>query len=201
MTETTPRREATRLRLIEAGIHEFATRGIDATSVEQLCEAAGFSRGAFYSNFSTKDDLCIAILEHHRDMVVEGLTRVYAEPPAEGGVSWATGTALQTYFRIIAPTDEFRVTLMEIRLRTTRVPELAARARDLHDDVRPVMVSFIDQLAAALGLRFTIPTEDLLQVFDALYFSELNLPAEQRTGHLIGQVAVALSRPIGDGNG
>lgn len=197
MSETTPRREATRLRLVEAAIREFAARGIDATSVEQLCEAAGFTRGAFYSNFATKDDLCVAILEHHRDLVMRGLTSVFAEPPEEGGVSWAAGTGLETFFRIIAPTDEFRVTLMEIRLRSTRVPELAARSDDLMDDVRPAMARFIDQLAETLGVRFTLPTEDLLQVFDALYFSELSRPPAQRSGQLLGSVALALSHPSG----
>ena len=50
-------------RLVEAAITQFAARGIDATSVEQLCDAAGFTRGAFYSNFASKDDLCTAIIE------------------------------------------------------------------------------------------------------------------------------------------
>ncbi len=72
MSETTRRREVTRHRLVEAAIDEFAIRGLDATSVEQLCEAAGFTRGAFYSNFATKDDLCVAIMEYHRDQVLGG---------------------------------------------------------------------------------------------------------------------------------
>ena len=70
MTDLTPRREATVGRLVEAAITQFAARGIDATSVEQLCEAAGFTRGAFYSNFTSKDDLCMAIIERYRDNVL-----------------------------------------------------------------------------------------------------------------------------------
>ena len=67
MSETTPRREATRQRLLQAAMGEFARHGIDATSVEQISEAAGFTRGAFYSNFEDKDALILALLEEtHR---------------------------------------------------------------------------------------------------------------------------------------
>lgn len=195
MSETTPRREATRLRLVHAGIDEFAARGIDATSVEQLCEAAGFSRGAFYSNFGTKDDLCVAILEHHRDEVMAGLDKAFSQPPDRPGLDWATGTALSTFFTIIAPTEQFRITLMEIRLRSLRSPELAARADALTSDVRPELVAFMERIAAQLGLRFRLPTEDLIEVFESLYF-QFNAQGTRGGDQLIGPVALALVEPV-----
>ena len=100
MTETTPRREATRNRLIQAAIHEFALRGIDATSVEQLCEQAGFTRGAFYSNFATKDDLCVAIIEHYCQQVEEGLDQIF-QPPADAGIEWAVNEAIPAFLSLI----------------------------------------------------------------------------------------------------
>ena len=48
-TEPTKRREDTRRRLVLAAIDEFSRRGIDATSVEHLCQAAGFTRGDSFS--------------------------------------------------------------------------------------------------------------------------------------------------------
>lgn len=195
MSETTPRREATRLRLVLGGINEFAARGIDATSVEQLCEAAGFSRGAFYSNFATKDDLCIAILEHHRDEVMAGLDKAFSQPPDQPSLDWATGTALSTFFAIIAPTEEFRITLMEIRLRSLRSPELAARADALTADIRPELVAFMKHIAGQLGLRFRLPIEDLIEVFESLYF-QFNAKGARASDQLIGPVALALSEPV-----
>ena len=147
MTDTTPRREQTRMRLVEAAIDEFAVRGLDATSVEQLCEAAGFSRGAFYSNFATKDDLCLAIMEFHRDQVLAGLTQVFDNLPEEADVEWVTGEALSDFFRIVAPTEHFQRTLVEIRLRSTRNPALAARVEQVTQETRPGMHRFIDDLA------------------------------------------------------
>lgn len=43
----------------------FAEHGVGATTVEQLASAAGFTRGAFYSNFATKEELAAAMLADH----------------------------------------------------------------------------------------------------------------------------------------
>lgn len=194
MTETTPRREQTRLRLVEAAIDEFAVRGIDATSVEQLCEAAGFSRGAFYSNFATKDDLCIAIMEYHRDLVLGGLAQVFDTLPQDAEIEWVTGSALTEFFRIVAPTEHFQRTLLEIRLRSTRSPALAERLASVHGDVRPGMLRFIDDLAEQLGVGFRLSTEQLLAVLESLFFYDMD-SARSDVRDLIGPVALALSQP------
>ncbi|MGO2153566.1 MAG: TetR/AcrR family transcriptional regulator, partial [Brevibacterium aurantiacum] len=57
------RRRHTRSTLVEAGMSVFAHKGIDGASIEEICEAAGFTRGAFYSNFSSRDDLVLATIE------------------------------------------------------------------------------------------------------------------------------------------
>ncbi|MBS1699429.1 MAG: TetR/AcrR family transcriptional regulator [Actinobacteria bacterium] len=50
-------RENTRARLLDAAAQVFAEEGLDGASVEAVCERAGFTRGAFYSNFESKDEL------------------------------------------------------------------------------------------------------------------------------------------------
>ena len=54
-------RSATRLKLIRSAPAVFAQQGIDGASVSDLCAAAGFTRGAFYSNFETKDELFLEL--------------------------------------------------------------------------------------------------------------------------------------------
>ena len=51
----------TREKLIEAARGTFAQNGYGATTIEQISEGAGFSKGAFYSNFDSKDDLALEI--------------------------------------------------------------------------------------------------------------------------------------------
>jgi len=62
---TRPTRDATRDKLFEAAARVFEEQGIGSASIEAIAAAAGFSRGAFYSNFNSKDDLIIAMLEDH----------------------------------------------------------------------------------------------------------------------------------------
>lgn len=63
---TRPTRDETRERLLQAAAQVFIDKGIGNTSIEDICDEAGFSRGAFYSNFSAKDELVIAILDAQR---------------------------------------------------------------------------------------------------------------------------------------
>src|SRR5271155_4214754 len=62
---TRPTRDDTREKLFEAAARVFEEQGIGGASIEAIAAAAGFSRGAFYSNFNSKDELIIAMLEEH----------------------------------------------------------------------------------------------------------------------------------------
>ena len=77
MTDTAPapsrRRENTRTRLMDAAAQLFAEEGIDATSVEAVCERAGFTRGAFYSNFASKEELFLALCERSAEATLATL--------------------------------------------------------------------------------------------------------------------------------
>jgi AcrR family transcriptional regulator len=62
---TRPTREETRQRIFEAAAGVFAEHGVAGATIEQIAAAAGFTRGAFYSNFAGKDELAVAMLEDH----------------------------------------------------------------------------------------------------------------------------------------
>jgi AcrR family transcriptional regulator len=71
---TRPTRDDTREKLFEAAAKVFEEQGIGGASIEVITAAAGFSRGAFYSNFDSKDELIIAMLEDH---VAQSITRIH----------------------------------------------------------------------------------------------------------------------------
>ena len=62
---TRPTRDDTREKLFEAAARVFEEQGIGRASIEAIAAAAGFTRGAFYSNFTSKDELISAMLEEH----------------------------------------------------------------------------------------------------------------------------------------
>ncbi len=67
---TRPTRDETRDKLFEAAARVFEEQGIGGASVEAIAAAAGFTRGAFYSNFASKDELIIAMLEDHVEQAI-----------------------------------------------------------------------------------------------------------------------------------
>ena len=71
---TRPTRDDTREKLFEAAARVFEEQGIGGASIEAIAAAAGFTRGAFYSNFDSKDELIIAMLEDH---VAQSITRMH----------------------------------------------------------------------------------------------------------------------------
>src|SRR5712675_1332735 len=62
---TRPTRDDTREKLFKAAARVFEEQGIGGASIEAIAAAAGFTRGAFYSNFASKEELIIAMLEDH----------------------------------------------------------------------------------------------------------------------------------------
>src|SRR5437763_816587 len=57
----------TRERLIDAAATVFAEKGFAATSLDEVADAAGLTKGAVYSNFENKEDLVRAVLKAHQD--------------------------------------------------------------------------------------------------------------------------------------
>jgi AcrR family transcriptional regulator len=53
----------TRQRLLDAAERVFLRRGLQGSSVEEISAEAGFTRGAFYSNFKSKDELFVELLQ------------------------------------------------------------------------------------------------------------------------------------------
>src|ERR1700759_1025782 len=76
---TRPTRDDTRDKLFEAAARVFEEQGIGSASIEAIAAAAGFSRGAFYSNFKSKDELIIAMLEDHVERSIERHLDLLAE--------------------------------------------------------------------------------------------------------------------------
>jgi AcrR family transcriptional regulator len=57
------RSEETRARILEAAVKQFSINGYNQASVDNICEQAGVSKGAFYHHFKTKQDIFLALLD------------------------------------------------------------------------------------------------------------------------------------------
>ena len=91
------RKEDTRARLLASAARVFARRGFHAASVEEVAEDAGFSKGAVYSNFESKTELGIAVIDELHAREERRLSRLLAsagDPPAQldALAAWADET-------------------------------------------------------------------------------------------------------------
>lgn len=76
-------RERTRRDLLDAAARVFAAQGYHAASVDDVAEAAGYTKGAVYSNFDSKEELFLALLERQIDQAVGVLEGVLQEAAPE----------------------------------------------------------------------------------------------------------------------
>lgn len=193
------RREVTVERLLDAALQTFAEQGFAAASVEDVCSRGGFTRGAFYSSFRTKDELFEALMarEVERDLarVAELLTGLADEPdPLAAAVDRVLGA-----FRC---DRTWALVVTEYTLHAARHPEAAEVLRRHDDQLGSRLAELVDRMAAEAGLTFTLPAADLIGAATALLsgLTVMSLTAQgdleplRRTA-LLSLVRGAVSRP------
>lgn len=68
--------QQTRQRLLDAAFTVFGERGYHGSSIDAIADEAGFSKGAVYSNFASKDELFLALLDHYAEEQMKGWERI-----------------------------------------------------------------------------------------------------------------------------
>ncbi len=75
------RKQRTRADLVEAARRVFLRRGFHGASLDEIAEAAGYTKGAVYSNFAGKDDLYLALLDTHYEQRIEAYVEMMLDQP------------------------------------------------------------------------------------------------------------------------
>jgi AcrR family transcriptional regulator len=127
---TRPTRDDTRDKLFEAAARIFEEHGIGGASIEAIALAAGFTRGAFYSNFASKDELIIAMLEDHVQQSIDRCLALLADHQDAADFIEAFGEMRRTRQDPLgrSPLLHMEMILFVARAEKRR-PELAKRLR------------------------------------------------------------------------
>ena len=206
------RRTQTRERLLDAAVEVFNRLGYTGASLEAVADAAGYTKGAVYSNFATKGELFRAIMER-----------------TQGGRAAATETLLRErslgeFIDLMggliadqaANEESYDLLTIEFWLAAMRDPalraELAAGYRSMRASLQPV----IDEGLAADGVQSPFGGSELATLFSAIgtgillqYYLEPGavdpelLPRAMRQlfGYKVGSDRATSAAGAGDGAG
>ena len=162
------RREATRQRVIDAAREVFAERGVIGGTVEDICERAGFTRGAFYSNFADKEDVLEALVEREHARLLEHLDASLALVDQElaGAPDPGTGVAsiVDRILRSVPADRQPWLVQAELEIHAVRRPDLARPFLDASDRLRARIAVFLEAAMARIGRQLIV---DPLDVVDA----------------------------------
>ena len=159
-------REQTRASLRNAAAELVAAQGLQGTSIEQIAERAGFSRGAFYANYRTKEELFAELLQ-------ERVYTVYRHMAKEWRDGTARPTPRETGERLAAligaPEGKWLFTLwLELLSHAARHPEFRSIAAEFWRGTRALAAEGIRDEYAAHGEEPPIPAESIATASIAL---------------------------------
>jgi AcrR family transcriptional regulator len=178
------RRERTREDLIAAAESLFIARGFHATPVDEIALEAGYTKGAVYSNFESKEDLFFAVYERRVDLVVADYERAIREVGTVVGSERLVAQAA----RRRSSDDGWLAVFFEFWAHVVRRPELRERFAKIHARVLEPFASATERLVQERGI--VLPVEPR-QFTVAVYAMMIGLSLERLTQPDVVDVTLA----------
>jgi AcrR family transcriptional regulator len=119
-----PTRGEVRDRILDAAAKVFAAEGFAGATIDAIGQAAGFTKGAVYSNFESKDELFLALLDREFERRGEQIATTLE---SGGDVPAAAGALSRSVLDAIHDHADYYVLFVEYWLRAVRDPELRER--------------------------------------------------------------------------
>jgi AcrR family transcriptional regulator len=159
MRERMSRKESqlqTRGRLLDAALEVFSRRGSYAASVDEIAAEAGFSKGAVYSNFSSKEDLFLALIDRRFATDVQGYP----------GIAHFMSKGLQfekdpEFKELVTQDRTWNMLMMEFFLYAIRDETNREKLATRLEQLRKIMEENLSALYAQLGKEPMLPVEEL----------------------------------------
>ncbi|MFI8520653.1 TetR/AcrR family transcriptional regulator [Streptomyces sp. NPDC085481] len=159
------RRTRTRAALLKAALETFAEHGFHAASIEQICERAGFTRGAYYSNFASKEELFLALFDEHSERIVR---RLAASIDALGPEDYTLRGLAELASRVEPDERDWYLVSTEFTLHAIRDPQ-AAWVLARHDArLRAEIARGLELVLGRAGRELTVDADRFARLIVAL---------------------------------
>jgi AcrR family transcriptional regulator len=159
------RQEHTRRCLLEAAGRVFARRGLTQASVDEVAADAGFTKGAVYANFGSKEELFLAMLDARFAARLDEMDRVLStDAPLEAQAREA-GRDFVTH---LAGDPEWQQLFFEAALHASRHEAFRAKLQERYAEMRSRMATLLRTRAEAVGFDPGVPFDQLAMMIFAM---------------------------------
>lgn len=191
----TRRKENTRAKLVRASLNVFAEKGIDGATVDDLVKAAGFTRGAFYSSFSSKEEVFIALFDEVTAELMaianSSVESAVADVEADESCSILEADDAQVMLAVFEGIRPFGrqwyLLYSDAIARSLRDETLRAELAGQRERMRNQIGALLATRLAASAERALLPVEDLAQLLMGIFIDLL--VREQLEGRDVTQLA------------
>lgn len=150
-------RDQTRQRLLDAAQSIFLTKGFVAASVEDIAELAGYTRGAFYSNFASKSELFLQLLKRDHENVMGDMRAIFEAGETRQQMEDSVLHYYSNHFR----DNECFLLWMEAKLQAARDPEFRVGFIACMGELRDATTEYIRQFSERVGTPLPLPAREL----------------------------------------
>lgn len=191
----TRRKENTRAKLVRASLDVFVEKGIDGATVDDLVKAAGFTRGAFYSSFSSKEEVFIALFDEVTAELMaianSSVESAVADVEADESCSILEADDAQVMLAVFEGIRPFGrqwyLLYSDAIARSLRDEALRAELAEQRERMRNQIGALLATRLEASGERALLPVEDLAQLLMGIFIDLL--VREQLEGRDVTQLA------------
>ncbi|MGO4744867.1 TetR/AcrR family transcriptional regulator [Serratia quinivorans] len=155
----------TRERLIETARQLFIVGGYGGTSIRDIASQAGYSQGAFYSNFASKEDLLLELLQRHMETEAAQLTRLTESHTASADQALAALDAWSANLNLEA---DWCMLSIELQLHAQRSPAFAVEYQTVWDAHQAKIGVVIGALFEQVGKTPPAAPNELAAAFMAM---------------------------------
>lgn len=157
-------RDQTRQRLLDSGQAVFTKKGFSAASVEDIAAAAGYTRGAFYSNFGSKIALFLEILKRDHEQIMERLRSIFEGEASRTDME----SRLMQYYSECYRDNKCFLLWVDARLQASRDAKFRTQFNAFIDEVLQATTAYIVVFSEKAGTPLTMPPEQLALGLTAL---------------------------------
>jgi AcrR family transcriptional regulator len=148
--------------LLTAALRVFARHGYEQAGVNEIAAEAGYSKGALYWHFSSKEELLDALLEEHIDAPMRAMVALLEAAPPDRDMSLE---ATREFARQLSEQREAVLLEREYWTLAIRDPKLRARYVERQDELRSALAGALRARARHLGTpNLPMPAEDVARI-------------------------------------